>query len=295
MRATGLRATGLLLLAGWLPAQPAQPPATSASDGPAEDHPANWRAFKGLWRSLDAGDTSLVDPQAILAASFGYPPQEWDAVVSWTELEASGVPATRKVLSPARYALAVLCVARIHSLKYEPGPSVLVTRMAYFPPWLMTDQRLRAMEDPAVRIEELRTRWKPELEPGTLLTALQGVRMDVYHYRALRLAADLHRRFHPAAPEPAPSGLTDLEAMADRTSMRSFLRDPRPFQIGTEAWLARYESAVQKLKKELKAPEAARLQREEEVLTQALARLEEARPRLETLFADLETAPASAP
>lgn len=291
---------GLFLCTGGTTVQ-GQPAPMQATNPPSEGNPADWQRFKALWRSLDAGDRTLADPEGTLAASFGYPPEAWDETLRWTELEAAGVAPERKILTPARYALAVLTMARIHTLRYEARPALLVTRMAYFPPWQRAEQRFRTMEDPTLRLAGLTERWKPGgPEAATLLLALQSLRMDVYHLRALRLAVEAHRRRHldpgaPAITTSGPSGLEALAAQVERTSLQAFLQDPAPFQAGSDPWLDRYERAMQKVRGELAAPHADQLQAQEASFVAALKALEAARPRLERLIEALETPSPAAP
>lgn len=290
-RALPLRYAGtmaVLLLA--VPRHAAQASSTSPAPAGAEDGATDWARFKMLWQALDAGSVTQSHPAVELAGCFGLKDYELEDALRWTELEAAGTPAQMKTLAPARFALATLALTRLHLKPGSSPPPVAMTRMIALSPELQEHLRFQSMEQITDRIEELRKQLQTQ-DAELVLIGLSGIRMDVYHYRALRMAVDLHRGLHPMGGEVCRPGQPEAEAEA--RSLAGFLVDPSRSQIGTDAWLDQYQKALQNLQKDLKKPLAAKLQQQEAILAEALKRLDAARPRLEILFTDLENRSAA--
>lgn len=268
----------LLLLGGWPPLMPAQPPLA------ADSAPSEWERLKVLWREMEGEDPAPADRAAELAACLDLQPYELERALHATERQAAGMPTSDRALSPTRYALTSLAMAQI--LLLPEARRLEMTRMAYFPPWIKEEQRLRAMENPTVRVEELRTRCKSgQLSADTLLTALAGIEMDLYHIRALRLAAEAHAKHHRASESREK---TPLEALAERHTLTAFLAEPKDSALGSEPWLREFPFVMEALARELSEPESSLLRQRAATLATALRQLEEARPRLELLLQDLE-------
>lgn len=287
-RHTGTIAALLLALPGY---STQAPPATSPLSG-TEDGAPNWVRFKTLWQALDTGSMNQICPAVELAACFGLQEYELEDALRWTELEAAGTQTTVKTLAPARYALATLALTQLNLKPGSSPPPVPMTRMIVIAPDFREHTRFQSMEQVTNRIEELRKQLGNR-GADLVLTALSGIRMDVYHYRALRMAAEIHRRLHPMGGEACKPGQTEAEAEAERRSLVGFLLDPSESQIGTDAWFIQYQKAIQRLQKDLKEPQATQLRQQEGTLAEALKRLDAAKPRLEVMFADLENRSAA--
>lgn len=236
-----------------------------------------WGAFRAYWRQIDQDAFLAPHHRYMLAQRLGLTDEALSKTLRQTERRASD-PAQTGALALGDYALVSLAELRlILSSTIQPP---LYTRMMIQPPDVRSAQHLRGMERIEQRVEELGD--LKILPRETLQAALEGLRMDVYRYCALRAVASAHARIHPPPARPGEG------ESAEHALLWTFFWRSEASAVGSRAWFQRYEAAMDRLMEQMDPVLRAEIQTRQRALAASIDGLEASRPGLETLVAELE-------
>lgn len=239
--------------------------------------PEAWEAFRTYWRQIDQDAFSAPYHRYMLAQRLGMTEEAFGKALRQTERRASD-PSQTGALALGDYALASLAELRL-TLSSTLQPPLYI-RMAILPPDVRSAQHLRGMERIEQRVEELGD--LKVLPRETLQAALEGLRMDVYRYCALRVVASAHARTHPP-----PHGPKEGES-AEHALLWAFFWHSEASTVGSRAWFQRYGTVMDRLLERMDPALRAEIRSRHRDLAASIDALEAARPGLETLIAELE-------